>query len=55
MDKGRLITDKATRDAIIKLESKINAINAIKQLQSDASLKEVIDTINKITNSLKRK
>lgn len=50
-----LIKDKATRDAVTALQKKAKALEDIKQLPSDATLKEVIDTINKITNSMKRR
>lgn len=52
---SRQIKDTATRNAVKTLEDKIKIIEDIKQLPADASIKQVVDTINKITNSLKRK
>lgn len=50
-----LIKDKATRDSVQSLEKKARALEQIKQLPHSASLQNVIDTINKITNSMKRR
>jgi hypothetical protein len=36
------------------VELAIKKINSIQQLQAEANLKQVIDKINEITNSLKR-
>lgn len=53
--KSNLIKDTATRNAVSDLEKTIKRLESIKQLPADATLKQIIDTINKITNSLKRK
>lgn len=55
MNKSNLVKDYTTREAIKELERTLQKVERVPQLPSDASLKEVIDTINKITNSLKRK
>lgn len=52
---SNLIRDMATREAVKKLEEEIRRINNIPTLSHDASLIDVIDAINKITKSLKRK
>lgn len=52
---SRSIKDNTTRNVAKRLEDKIAVIENIKQLPATASLKDVIDTINKITNSIKRK
>ena len=49
------IQDNKTRNAIQDVNKKLKRIEQINQLPSDASLKDVIDTINKITNSMKRR
>lgn len=54
MAKSTLIKDDATRNAVRDLEKFMEAIQSIKQLPANADIKEVIDTINKITNSMKR-
>lgn len=54
MGKSTLIKDDATRNAVKDLERVIESIQSIKQLPANADIKEVIDTINKITNSIKR-
>jgi hypothetical protein len=46
-----MIDEKAK---IKKLEEKLARIERISQLPKSATLSEVIDAINKITNSLKR-
>ena len=55
MSKSNLVKDNATRGALKDIERTIDRIGKIKQLPSTASLKEVIATINKITDSLKRR
>lgn len=55
MKKSNLIKDAATRNAVSDLETVIKRLENIKQLPADASNKLIIDTINKITNSIKRK
>jgi hypothetical protein len=49
------IKDNKTRYAIQDIDKKLKKIELIRQLPADASLKDVIDTINKITNSMKRR
>lgn len=53
--KSNLIKDTATRNAVSDIEDVINKLERIKQLPADTTLKQLVDTINKITNSLKRK
>lgn len=53
--KSNLIKDTATRNAVNDLEKTIKRLESINQLPADATLKQVIATINKLTNSLKRK
>lgn len=48
------IKDTETRKAIRTIEKKIDNITSIKQLPSDASLKDVIIAINKMSSNLKR-
>lgn len=55
MNKSNLVKDYPTRIAIKELEKTLQKVDRVPQLPANASLKEVIDTINKITNSLKRK
>ena len=55
MKKSNLIKDTATRNAVADLERITERLESIKQLPANATLKQVVDTINKITNSLKRK
>ena len=55
MRKSTLIKDKATRDAVNALEEKADSLKKIPQLPADATTKQIIDTINKITDSLKRR
>jgi len=50
-----LIKDYNTREAIRTLEDKLKRIEQIRQLPQDASIKEIVDTINKITDSVKRR
>lgn len=49
-----LIKDPATRKAINELFAAQAAIEAIKQLPTNASLSDVIKVINLVTNSRKR-
>lgn len=55
MAKSTLIKDAATRNAVSDLEKTVKRLEEIKQLPADATIQQVIATINKITNSLKRK
>jgi hypothetical protein len=55
MSNSNLIQDRQTRDAVKELEKFKDDISKIKPLSADSSLKQVIDTINKITNSIKRR
>ena len=55
MSNTTLVKDIATRNSLKKIEKSLSRIENIKQLSSDSSLKEIIDTINKITDSLKRR
>ena len=54
MAKSTLIKDDATRNAVRDIEKVIERIESIKQLPQDANLKDIIDIINRITNSMKR-
>jgi len=49
-----LIKDKTTRDSIIEINRHIQRVEDIQQLPSNASLADVIEVLNKITNSTKR-
>jgi hypothetical protein len=59
MKNSIMITDAATRKAISDIEDVINKIEAISALAipstADETTKRIIHTINKITNSYKRK
>lgn len=55
MSRSNLIQDTPTRESVKELERVIERLEKIKQLPADASNKLIIDTINKITNSIKRK
>ena len=55
MSKANQIKDPATRQAVQELERTNEKLKRIPQLPDTANLKTVIDTINKITDSLKRK
>lgn len=50
-----LIKDPEVRKAINELEKRINRIESIPQLPRTSSTGSIVDAINKITNSLKRK
>ena len=52
--KNSLIEENKTRDTLNKLKKRMDTINRIPQMPRTASLESVIDTINKITDSLKR-
>lgn len=52
--KSNLIKDAATRNAVSDIEKKIKVLSDTKQIPADATLKEVIGIINKLTNNLKR-
>lgn len=55
MGKSNLIKDTATRDAVRELEKMKENIDRISPLPEDATLAQVIATVNKITNNLKRR
>ena len=59
MNNSNLIQDTVTRNAVKKIEDYINRIESIQHIStpSDASdeLRVVIQAINKITNSFKRR
>ena len=55
MINNNLIKDNPTREAIKDLDNKLKRIEKIKQLPQNASIKEIVDTINKITDSIKRR
>jgi hypothetical protein len=50
-----MIADNETRREVDRLKEKLARIENIKQLPKDATIEQVIDTINKLTNSLKVK
>ena len=52
---SNLILDRATREAVKKLEEEARRVKSVKQLSQDASLVDIINAINKITDSLKRR
>ena len=49
-----LIQDTNTRDAINKVEKRLDRIESVKQLPSDTTLAQLIDIVNKITDNMKR-
>ncbi len=49
-----LIEDEKIRDAINKLNKRLDRIESIKQLPTDTTLGQLISTVNKITDSMKR-
>ena len=51
---SNLIQDRPTRETVKKLEDASRRIEQVKQLPQSASLVDVINAINKITNSTKR-
>jgi len=53
--KSSQIKDTATRVAVEDLEKKIARIQSVPQLPRTASLASVIDAINKLTDSIKRR
>ena len=55
MDNSNLIKDNATREAIKDIERTLDSITNIPQLSQEATLKEVIVILNKITNNIKRR
>ena len=48
------MTDRDIEKRLKALESSVKVIQAIKQLPSDSTLNDVILTVNRITNNLKR-
>lgn len=55
MSSSNLIKDRPTREAIKSLEEERRRLDRVKPLPQSASLTDVINAINKITNSIKRK
>ncbi len=49
-----LIKDEKTRDAINKLNKRLDRIESIKQLPADTTLSQLITIVNKITDNMKR-
>ncbi len=49
------IKDNETRIALQEIDRRLKELDSISQLPSNASTKEIVDTINKITKSIKRK
>ena len=49
------IKDNETRIALQEIDRRLKELDSISQLPLSASAKEIIDTINKITKSIKRK
>lgn len=50
-----MITDNETRNEINKIKDKLAKINSVKQLPKDATIEQIVNAINKITDNLKRK
>ena len=55
MRQSSLIEDKQIRDIIDKLEKRLDRIEDIPQLPTDASNADIVKVLNKITNSIKRR
>jgi hypothetical protein len=59
MNNSNLIKDNTTRNAIKKLEEVVNRLEAINSISiptdADDNTRLIIQTLNKITNSFKRK
>jgi KaiC/GvpD/RAD55 family RecA-like ATPase len=51
----QMIKDNETRIEIDKLKKRISEIEAIGQLPKDSTVEQVVDAINRITKSTKRK
>jgi hypothetical protein len=49
------IGDKATREAVRNMEERLVRIESIPQLSADTSLTRVIEVINTITDSVKKR
>ena len=54
MGKSTLVKDKATRDALLDIEKRLDRIENIPQIPSTASIGSVIDILNKIIGKVKR-
>jgi Tfp pilus assembly protein PilO len=50
-----MIKDTETRLEIDKLKRRLDKVESVKQLPTDATLAQVIDAINRITKSTKRR
>ena len=50
-----MIKDTETRLEIDKVKKRVDKIESINQLQANATLSQIIDAINKITKSTKRR
>ena len=55
MKENTLVEDNKTRELLNKINKKFDRINGIPQLSQSADLGQVIDVINKITDSMKRR
>lgn len=49
------IKDQATREAIEDLEKRLGAIRFLSQLPKDASIEQIVNHINVITNKVKKR
>ena len=54
MKQHSLIKDNETRKAINDIEKRLERIESIPQLSIDSNINTIVDTINKITDSIKR-
>ena len=55
MRQSSLIKDPQIREIIDRLEKRMDRIEDIQQLPTDASNEDIVKVINKITNSIKRR
>ena len=49
------IKDDATREAIARINKRLDRIESVPQLSTATTLDELIKVVNKITNSIKRR
>jgi len=50
-----IIKDVAIRDAILAINKRLDRIESVRQLPQDATIKSIVDSLNKISDSMKRK
>ena len=48
------IDDIAVREAIVAINKRLDRIESVRQLPQDATIKAIVDSVNTISNSLKR-